>query len=150
MSGVSGGACPWELVSFDASKQYKSVERTVYDLDGKPVTVSQKGTDENGNETTVLVEQRIKVTMARDQYVMTIKRIMWALTAFGEEVGNTRRTWNLVTGPGTSINYGSTNKKYVCTSDQLEMVDPYSGEIRQTQSWLYLSDWEDVPEGQFE
>lgn len=143
MSGVSATVCPWELVQFEATQQYQSVERTVYDNDGKPVLVEDEKTKEK-------IEKRIKTMMCRDQYVMTIKRILCRLTMFGEEVGNTKSSWQLQTGPDTAINYTATAKKYVCTSDSLEMVDGIAGEIRQTQSWLYLSDWEDVRDGAFE
>jgi hypothetical protein len=145
---------PWFLVDFDPVDIYQTVEKTVYDNDGTPIMVEQtdeKGKpikDDDGNA--VKVEKRIKVIQVRSQYTLTIARSVFGITSFGEMVGETKQSWALLTGPGTSINYTSTAKKWVCTKDRPELIDLTIGEYRQTQVWVYMSKWKNVEDDKFE
>lgn len=73
------------------------------------------------------------------------------VTAFNEEVGSWSATFQLATGPESSINYsGSAAKSFVCTKDDLSVVDVKSGECIQRQVWEYFSAWETIDYTEFE
>lgn len=105
------------------------------------VLVSNDPAQEFSTET----ETGEKTLQARKHYRIERTRRHIGVSAFNEEVGRYSATFQLVTGPSSSMNYsGNAGKQYLCTVDRLQIVDLKAGEALQTQVWEYFSEWETI------
>jgi hypothetical protein len=76
----------------------------------------------------------------RETYILTMSRKFAMMTAFFEEVGNTRSSFSYKTAANTSSSYSSAGKKWICTKDRVVIVDTITGEGLETQVWEYIAD----------
>jgi hypothetical protein len=76
----------------------------------------------------------------RETYILTMSRKFAMMTAFYEEVGNTKSSFSFRTGGGASSTYSTVGKKWICTKDRAVINDTITGEGLETQVWEYVKD----------
>jgi hypothetical protein len=85
----------------------------------------------------------------REHYILTLSRKFAGMLAFFEEVGTTRSSFTARTSAGSTWNYSSTGRRWMCTKDNPKIIDSITGEGVQTQVWEHWTDEEDLPESQY-
>ena len=85
----------------------------------------------------------------RLHYTVVMHRFFTKMTSFKESIRDTRRGFDMDTGPKSRVAFSSTDKKYRCTRDTPRILDLITGYGRQDQTWEHFTDWEDLEDGAF-
>jgi hypothetical protein len=91
------------------------------------------------------------VLQRRRQYVITMSRRVFGVTSVRPENDERKTAFSLYTGPSTQ--WGFTwiggNRYFICTLDELQILDKKTGEAIHTQQWEHFSKWENIPNTEF-
>jgi hypothetical protein len=84
-------------------------------------------------------------------YVFALSRRVFGVTQVKPENRTTRFTFDFYTGPETQVAFRwiGGNRKFICTLDDLQIVDKKTGEALHTQQWEHYTKWKDVPSSEF-
>lgn len=82
-------------------------------------------------------------------WTVVIARTRFRVTSLESEIGSKRASFNVKTGPDSSVAISWTGKKFVCTADILTLDDAESGTCRQEQTWMHYSRLEEVDPDEF-
>ena len=77
-------------------------------------------------------------------WTVVIARNRFRVTSLENQMGETRSSFLVKTGPDSSVSVAWTGKKFVCVADVLSVEDPQSGTCRQEQTWLHYGEPEEV------
>jgi hypothetical protein len=84
----------------------------------------------------------------RNLFTVVMGRAVFNITSFRSEIGEVRSSFNVTTGPTTQIAVAYTGKKFICTENTRELVDPKTGTYEEKQTWVHKSEGEEIgPEG---
>ncbi|HMO03891.1 MAG TPA: hypothetical protein PKC67_02610 [Kiritimatiellia bacterium] len=143
---------PWILVDLDCTdrtqqKVYKTGKQIdAFDDQGEVIK------DDQGNPIKIDEE---KILLQRSEiWTLLRKRKVVGVTKFKPENGETKRTFDLVTGPESKMSWSSigrigAEKKFLCTRDKIAPVNIVLGTGEQQQTWIYIGPWKNIPEGKF-
>ncbi len=84
------------------------------------------------------------------QYVIAMRRRGFGITSVRPDNRNKKLFFDLHTGPETQamLTYGS-SRYFICTSDDIQIVDIKTGEAVEVQVWEHYSTWAKVPGSEF-
>lgn len=82
-------------------------------------------------------------------YTITQSRRGFGLTSISPDNRTNQSSFNLFTGAGVTLAFSSTSRKYICTLDDVQVIDKKTGEAVQTQQWEHYTKWADVPDSEF-
>lgn len=96
----------------------------------------------------VTVGGSTKLQRAR-QYVIIQSMQLFGVTSIADEIRMKRNGFNFKTGPNTQIAISMPGRVFVCSSDDLDVIDYVTGEATRVQVWEHYTNWEDVPGSEF-
>lgn len=143
---------PWQFVKLDATDK---TQQKVYKTGKKIQAKDETGAlivDEN-NQPIIIDEEKILLQRA-SMWTIIRKRKYVGLTKLHPQNGESLSAFDLATGPETSLSFRSigrigAQKKFLCVSDNPGTTNHVLGVGEQVQVWVYMSQWENIPEGVF-
>lgn len=83
----------------------------------------------------------------RERHIFTvvIERYVYRIVSFVSDVGQTRSSFNVKTGPDTAIAIAYTGKKFYCIEHTRELQNPETGQYIERQTWVHRSDGNLIP-----
>ncbi|HMO52303.1 MAG TPA: hypothetical protein PKE26_11895 [Kiritimatiellia bacterium] len=83
-------------------------------------------------------------------YVIVQQRRVFGVTSIKPENRTSKSGFQLYTGPESQIGFQWVgNRKFICTLDDINVIDLKAGEVIQTQNWEHYTKWKDVPGSAF-
>lgn len=94
-----------------------------------PKDHTTKITNQETGEIVKLLKQSI--------WTVVIARNRFRVTTLESDIGNSRSSFNVKTGPDSDVAVARTGKKFICTEDTLTVDNPETGLCVQTQTWMH-------------
>lgn len=79
------------------------------------------------------------------RYAISLKRRVINVSAFTESCGDKQNIFTFLVGGTNPVTWGSTGRKFICTSDGLIPNEELANEAEQRQVWQHEGSWEEVP-----
>lgn len=143
---------PWLLVDLDCTDR---TQQKVFKTGKQIPALDDEGAqikDEAGNS--IIIDEEKIVLQRSEVWTLLRKRKLIGVTKHKPENGETRRTFDLVTGPLSAMSWSSigrigSEKKFLCTRDKITPINIVTGSAEQQQTWIYIGPWKNIPEGKF-
>lgn len=87
--------------------------------------------------------------MKQSVWTVQTARTLFNVTSFQDQMGGTRSSFILKTGPTSTVSISWTGKKFVCLGDTLTLSDPKTGEYQEEQTWVHYGTPVEVNLNQF-
>lgn len=86
------------------------------------------------------------------QYTLIQSMQLFGVTSWNPDNMMKKSTFSFRTGPESNVGFawiGSGSRVFICSSDDLSIIDHKTGEAVRAQVWEHYTKWKDVPDTEF-
>ena len=138
------------LIEISDETVYQTIPNAILTVDGKQKTEDPPpgATNPSTGAAVEAPDQTlswISTIQKRTHSTIRLRRRLAGVSAFATDKDAKASAFGFSTGPDTSVEEWDTGQTYVCTHDELTMLDELVGEMQEEEHWEYYSPWKTVP-----